>query len=178
MPTVFTLQLQAGDVLLQTKRIETAAKDASPLMKDVLLLMIRSTQLNFQSQGRPDRWDDLKESTERRRFKRASKRKGASKLGSLGVLASMLILRDTGRLMQSLGEGRSGEFDAKGGFGETDDFNATLGTNAPGWQNQEDDTRGWRDARPFILFQTQDEEDIADMGMDFLMGRGPYAAAG
>jgi phage gpG-like protein len=169
------LQLQAAPALALVRGVEEAASDASAFMKDSLLVMIRSAQLNFEAGGRP-RWTDHAESTERRRFRKGMKGKNAKKMGSLAVLGGLLVLRDTGRLGGSVGLGQSGAFDTGDGFGESDEFTAAIGTNAPGWQNQFDDTRGWREAREFLLFQDQDAEDITQMGLDWFMRTGPYAS--
>ena len=177
MSSTLTLRLHVGDVLHVLHVMEAAYDDASDLMADVLLTMIRSTQLNFEAQGRPVRWADLAESTERRRFAKAMGGRGARTLGSLGTLGSLLILQVTGSLFQSLGGGASGPFEAKDGFGESDRFTATIGTNRPGWQNQFADTRGWREARPMVEFQNQDVEDIGAMAADWALRTGSYAVA-
>lgn len=173
--TSFTIRMEVGDVVQTLHVVEAAMLDASPLMQDVLLVMIRSTQLNFEAGGRP-RWDDLADSTIQRRFAKGMKGKGAKKLGSLAVLGSIEILRDTGLLLQSVGGGASGAFEVGAGFGESDDTGAVIGTSQPGWQNQFPDTRGWRPAREFILFQDQDEEDIMDMAVQWALRTGAYAA--
>lgn len=175
MPPSFTIEYQAGDVTHLLTVVEGAFDDPSPLMSDALLVMIRSTQLTFEAQGRPNAWDELKESTRRARFGAAMKKKGAKAKGSLAVIGAIQILRNTGALMRSVGGGASGPFEADGGFGTSDDTTAVLGTNAPGWQNQFADTRGWRDAREFLLIQDQDESDIADVGIAWFTRTGPYA---
>lgn len=177
MPASFNLQIQVGDVTHVITLIELAVDDASELMRDVLLVMIRSTQQTFEAQGRPARWADLAESTVLKRLRRAMRLQRVRDLGSLGAVGSIQILRDTGLLMQSVGAGASGSFSAADGFGDSDAFTAVIGTNRPGWQNQFPDSRGWRPERPFLVFQDQDEEDIADMAMHWLMRTGPYAEA-
>jgi len=172
----FTVTFQVGDVIQTLELVQASARDPSPFMSDVLLLMIRSTQLTFQAQGRPDRWNDLAESTVKARFRRAARGRGAAAFGSLGILGSIRILQDRGNLLQSVGGGASGPFSTSDGFGESDEFSAVIGTNHPGWRNQFPDTRGWRDARLFLLWQDQDEEDVAAMGMDWFLRVGPYAA--
>jgi phage gpG-like protein len=169
------IRLISGTMMADVRAIEAHGRDASLLFQDVLQLMIRSTQLTFEAQGRPAHWDDLKESTMMQRLGKALKGKGAKKLGSLGLLASIQILRDTGALMRSVGLGSNGPFEADDGFGEADTHYAAVGTNSPGWQNQFPDTRGWREAREFLLFQQQDVEDILDMTEDWLLARGPYS---
>jgi phage gpG-like protein len=159
----YLIQYQLGDVTELLTAVETRLGDASDLMADVLLLLIRSTQLNFDAQGRPDRWADLAPSTLARRR---------------GDPDTAQILRDTGLLMQSLGAGSSGAFEAADGFGESDEFTATLGTNRPGADAlQLGNPGGNLPAREHVLFQAQDYEDLDQMQEDFVMGLGPYAFA-
>lgn len=171
----FTIQIHVGDVVQTLTVVEQALDDATDFMKDVLLIMIRSTQLTFEAQGRP-RWDDLKESTERKRFALAMRGSGAGRRGTLAVLGNLPLLRVTGLLLQSVGGGAAGPYNSADGFGDSDDESAIIGTNRPGWQNQFRDSRGWREAREFLLFQDQDERDIMDGAVDWVLRRGPYAA--
>jgi len=172
----FTLQYQLGEVSHLLTMVETRADDPSDLMADHLLLLIRSTQLNFEEQGRPVPFAELAPSTERRRFAKGMKGKGAKALGSLAVLGSTQILRDTGLLMQSLGAGASGPFEAADGFGESDKFTAVLGTNRPGADAlQVGYAPNNLPSREYVLFQEQDETDLLRMTEDWMMGTGPYA---
>lgn len=174
---MYTVEWQLGEVVKVLQIVEARAEDATDLMKDSLLLMIRSTQLNFDEQGRPQPFADLAESTIRRRFASGMKGKGAKAKGSLGVLGSIQILRDTGLLMQSLGESASGPFEAADGFGEVDKFSAVLGTNRPGADAlQTGYAPNNLPAREYVLFQPQDEDDLLVMAEDFLMGTGAYAS--
>lgn len=174
--TSFVLQYQLGDVAEILSVMESRFEDASELMADALLLMIRSTQLNFDEQGRPQQWDDLAQSTTTRRFRKAMGGRSARAQGSLAVLGSIQILRDTGLLMQSLGEGASGSFETADGFGESDKYTATLGTNRPGADAlQVGNPAGNLPSREYMLFQAQDEEDLGQMHEDWVMGAGPYA---
>lgn len=155
---VYSLQWQLGDTIKVLTLVETRAKDATDLMKDSLLLMIRSTQLNIEAQGRPTPFAEHAESTKKRRGEGAQ------------------ILRNEGLLMQSLGAGASGIFEEADGFGEYDASSATLGTNRPGADALQ---LGYPPnnlpGREYILFQVQDEEDLLVMAEDFFTGSGPYA---
>lgn len=198
-----SLRIQVGDAVEVVHAIETQLSDPTELMQDHLLIMIRSTQLTFEAQGRP-RWTDLAQSTvEARLRKNASGRaalkgiqgstgttgsafapdnKAASgKFGKAAVKAqekyfaavgSIQILRDSGRLLMSVGGGQSGAFEDEQGFGESDQFTATLGTNHPGAEALQFIIAG---GRPFLVFQDIDEEDIMDASVQFVMMTGPYA---
>jgi phage gpG-like protein len=177
MAVSFVVRVQVGEVVEVLTLIESAFDDPTPLMRDVLLVMIRSAQLTFEAQGRPTRWHDLAESTIRGRFKKAMKGPGAKSLGSLGVLGSILILRDTGLLFQSIGGNAVGAFEGADGFGEADRLSATIGTNRPGADAlQLGAPENNLPAREYLLFQPQDEDDIADMSIAWMMRQGPYAA--
>lgn len=170
-----TLEFNLGDVTKKLTSIETRLADPSDLTRDLLLLAIRSTQLNFESEGRPQRWDDLAQSTIERRFAKVMKTKAGKKAGSLGSFGSIRILQNTGHLKQSLGFGANGPFNKFGGEGVSDQFTATLSTSHPGAWNQFPNTRTGAPARVMVLWQTADEEDALAMAEDFLLARGPYA---
>jgi len=173
---MFSVTYQLGEVTGILAMVEARMEDASDLMADALLLSIRSTQLNFEEGGRPVPFAELAESTERRRFAKAMKGSGAKASGSLGVLGSLQILRDTGLLMQSLGAGAQGSFESADGFGESDEKSATLGTNRPGADAlQTGYPPNNLPGREYVLFQAQDEEDLLAMTEDWLMGTGSYA---
>lgn len=180
MAASFTMQYQVGDAIRTLRVVEAALEDPSDLMKDVLLVLIRSTQLNFEQQGRPESWAPHALSTLLARMRKANKGRASNRgkdriLGAIGSFTA-LILRDTGLLMQSLGAGASGAFDAADGFGESDETSAILGTNRPGADAlQLGNPANNLPAREYVLMQEQDEEDITQMAMDFVMQVGPYA---
>lgn len=154
----FTINIQVADVVKTLTLIQDAFHDPSELMKDVLLVMLRSTQQNFEAQGRPERWQPLAQST-------IDRRRGGGK--------DVKILRDTGLLLQSVGGSAAGAFEAEDGFGESDKFTAAIGTNRPGAEALQLVIAG---GRVFLLFQDQDEEDIMDMASDWFLRVGPYVA--
>ena len=196
MATSFTMSFQAGDVVRVLTVMQTAMDNPTELMRDILLVMIRSTQLNFEAGGRPTRWTSLQPATILRRLRRTQKGRAAvKKLNKaatkgkpdavptqmdtlLGLMASVQILRDTGLLFQSVGAGASGEFSTSDGFGVAEKYAAVLATNRPGADaHQLGYPEGNIPERPFFLLQPEEEGDISDMGMQWLMRTGPYALA-
>lgn len=196
MATSFTMSFQAGEVVRVLTVMQTAMDNPTELMRDILLVMIRSTQLNFEAGGRPTRWTSLQPATILRRLRRTQKGRAAvKKLNKaatkgkpdavptqmdtlLGLMASVQILRDTGLLFQSVGAGASGEFSTSDGFGVAEKYAAILATNRPGADaHQLGYPEGNIPERPFFLLQPEEEGDIADMGMQWLMRTGPYALA-
>lgn len=173
--TEVRLEYHLADAQHLVGSITTRLEDPSDLTADYLLLMIRSTQLNFEEQGRPLPFAELAPSTIERRFTKGMKGKGAKAKGSLAVLGSIQILRDTGLLMQSLGASANGPFETDGGFGESDKFSAVIGSNRPGADALQ---TGYAPhnlpGREYILFQAQDVDDMQQMAQDWLTGSGPY----
>src|SRR5687768_16897595 len=80
MPEAF-LRIQVGDAVEVVRVVETQLEDPSELMQDSLLVMIRSTQLTFQAQGRPDRWTPLAQSTIEARLRKNAGGRSALKQG-------------------------------------------------------------------------------------------------
>ncbi len=176
--TDIRLEYHLADATALLGNIHVRLEDPSDLTADFLLLMIRSTQLNFEEGGRPSPFAELAPSTERRRFYKGMKGKGAKAKGSLGVLGSIQILRDTGLLMQSLGASASGSFQTADGFGESNKFSAVLGSNRPGADAlQTGYAPNNLPGREYILFQPQDVGDMTQMAEEWLTGSGPYAFA-
>lgn len=182
---MYTLQYQLGDAVKTLTVTEARLEDASDLMADALLLMIRSTQLNFEEQGRPQPFYPLAQSTiDKRLGVSAGKFAGGSGKSAVkkqnkyfAMVGAIQILRDTGLLMQSLGAGSSGAFEAADGFGESDKTSATLGTNRPGADAlQTGYAPNNLPAREYVLFQEQDDEDLLAMAEDFFTASGPYAS--
>ena len=172
--TSIRLQIQVGDVRDTLKSIHLAFADASPFTGDVLGIMLRSTQLNFEQQGRPKKWDELAPSTKRARMRKLAAG-GRSKKKLAQLAGSMLILRNTGHLLQSVGGGASGPFEQQGGFGQSDRDSAIIGTDNPGGYNQWPNPRTGAPARLIFVWQDQDERDVLEMADDWFTRSGPYA---
>lgn len=210
MPARFTIRYQAGEVIEVLTLLEASYEDPTPLMQDVLLIMIRSTQLTFQAQGRPDKWAKLSPATIRARLRQLQRTTGRRVLPRVRAdgrrsikndqtersrrlkyyrklfgrsdkyytaLGSIQILRDRGLLAQSVGGSAAGPFEAAEGFGEVTRTSAIIGTNRPGSDAlQRGNPERNLPARPFLLIQVQDEVDVADIGIQFMLRTGPYAA--
>ena len=141
------------------------AVDMTKWARDIAeLIMLRSAQQNFIAQGRPNRWDDLAEATIAARRNRDS--------------SSVQILRDTGLLMQSLAPVGAvyGPAGNQYSIRRISPTFAEVGTNRPGADAHQDGTtnagRGHQTtipARPFLLFQAQDVEDLASTAADFIV---------
>lgn len=126
-----------------------------PVLKRILVQMQGSIARNFISQGRPARWVPLKQSTIAARRKRG---------------AGAKILRDTGRLMQSLGPfqvireaGRAFEFGTRVAYAAVHQFgfrgSVTQRVRRQGAGLRGTFTRKINQripARPFLLFQPSD----------------------
>ena len=174
MPDI-SLRIQVGDVVEVVQAIESQLADPTVLMVDSLLFMIRATQQRFEAQG--PGWAALAQSTIEA-LKGANdrslsgKKAVAAQNAYFAAAGSIQILRDTGRLLMSVGGGQSGAFEDEQGFGESDQFTATLGTNHPGAEALQFVIAG---GRPFLIFDDQVEDDIMDASVQFVMATGPYA---
>lgn len=187
MPDLF-LRIQVGDVVEVVVGIRTQLEDPAPFMADCLLVMIRSTQLTFEAGGRPTRWTPLAPSTIEKRLRRNAKGRATLKAANkkqygaaavkaqdryFAAVGQIQILRDTGALWLSVGGSATGAFETEDGFGESDRFTATLGTNRVQAYALQFVIAG---GRIFLLIQDQDEEDIMDMSVEWVMKTGAYAA--
>lgn len=186
------LNIQVGDAVETVLVVEEQLADPTVLMQDALLMLIRSTQLTFEAQGRPQRWTPLAMSTIRGRLQKNAGGRAALRAGDkapnlsgkdavkaqnqfFAAVGSVQILRDTGALAMGVGFGASGAFETPEGFGESDKFTATLASTHLGAEALQFVIAG---GRPFLLIQDVDEEDIMDAAVQFVMATGPYSDAG
>lgn len=206
----FTLEIQTGDVIRVVTLLEASYRDPTALMQDILLLMIRSTQLTFEAQGRPEKWAELSPATvaqrlrqiqkktrrkiipdvrpDRRRVVKSDSAEHKKKLAIYkklfkpsdkfyAAVGSIRILRNKDLLFQSVGGNAVGPFEAAGGFGSAEKFVATIGTNRPGADALQHGVPEHNlPPRLYLLIQAQDEVDAADLGIQFMLRTGPYAA--
>lgn len=131
---------------------EVGERTSAPPVDEWELIMLRSAQKNFVAQGRPDRWAALKPKTvERRRNKNKS---------------SILILRDTGQLMQSLSVGQN-TFSVR----RKARLSAYIGTNRPGaTAHQAGNPSRNLPQREVLKHQKEDIEDFKQVYVDHIMG--------
>lgn len=127
-------------------------------MEALQQIMIRSAQQRFVTQGSTaGPWAPLKESTLRRRRNRES--------------ISVLILRDTGAMMQSLTP-EGNEFS----LARLEIHEAQIGTNRPGADaHNEGYPGGGIPQRTFLEHSPEDRADYVATYTDFLLGRGPFS---
>ncbi|MFZ2490738.1 MAG: phage virion morphogenesis protein [Thermoanaerobaculia bacterium] len=139
--------LGADDVHAQLEGIGQRIEDMSPIMRGAVRdVLIRSAQENFQAQGRPDRWPDLKESTRKRK-------RGTD-----------LILQDSLLLVRSLSPDGN-----QYSINHHDEHSVTIGTTRPGAKNHQEGLT--RPQRRFLVVQDEDIEDIKTIIADFALGR-------
>jgi len=169
-----------------------------PLMKAVRLVMMPSIRQNFIHEGRPDRWEPLSPFTEIMRGGRAHPilyRTGlletvASSFGIWSFSKTSATIRDLpeevwyGKLHQG-GWGSIGnvarDFLLREGYGLTKRnmriAMERLGKTAGGVEARTE-TTFVIPARPFILIQTEDEELISDIFIEWLEGKVNEAGRG
>ena len=183
------LRIQVGDAVETVLVVEEQLADPTVLMQDALLILVRSTQLTFEAQGRPTRWTPLAMSTIRGRLRKNAGGRAALRAGDrapnlhgaaavkaqdkfFAAAGSVQILRDTGALAMGVGYGAAGSFETPEGFGESDKFTATLASTHPAAEALQFVIAG---GRPFLVIQDVDEEDVMDATVQFVMATGPYA---
>ncbi|NLR73572.1 phage virion morphogenesis protein [Leeia aquatica] len=99
------LSLTIDDAQLQAAllRLEQAAIDLRPAMRQIAQALLLETERNFEEEGRP-RWAPLADATVRARLggKKAYKKSGALRASAQRQLAGMRILQHTGQLASSI----------------------------------------------------------------------------
>jgi phage gpG-like protein len=117
-----------------------------PALEAITLVMLRSAQVTFEAQGRPEPWDRL--------TKKTARRKGSS-----------LILEETGYLRQSLTP--SGNSYSLKNLTAT---SATIGTNRPGASaHEEGDPERNLPQRKFLVHQPEDIADYRQILIDHIV---------
>lgn len=136
-----------ADVASRLDGVGGRISDMRPVMEGAIrAILLRSAQENFQSEGRPDPWPDIKAKTRKRR-------RGTD-----------LILQDTQELLRSLSpEGN------RWSVREADESSSSVGTNRPGARNHQEGITV--PERRFLIAHEEDVEDIKTVIADFAIGR-------
>lgn len=123
-----------------------------PLMNDIGETLLESIQKNFEDEGRPDKWDKLAKKTIKERTKLGLwPGKILNRHGTSGLLGAVNVLKSNDDSV-SVGVKRNsteGDYASKLHYGDED-------TNLP--------------ARPFIMWQQEDLDEIKESIMDFMTG--------
>ena len=138
----FSITIDAKEFVASMEK--SINRNPRPLLKRFQVLMIRSFDLNFRHEGRPQRWALLKKATMRRK-----KSKG--------------ILKDTGRLRLSL----SGERQ-RGNITRFRRDSLLMGTSVPYAGYLQHGTKHMP-ARPFVVIQDEDAQEMERLTLDFLL---------
>ncbi len=182
------------ELLTSLQATQARAEDPTPVLKAIGDLMIRSTEQNFRAEGRPDRWQEVKKATRRRKTAR-----GKSKILTWsGNLARSVVAQVQGktvaigsnwpyaRIHQEGGiiprSAKSGTVrlrtDAKGRLLRqgTEGRNSHLAVFAAGHHKRAVErafTHGAygipMPARPYLLFQPGEAENYAEMVTTFIL---------
>ena len=142
------------EIKLNNKEIEKyllelaqKAENLRPVMKNIAGILAYSTEENFKSEGRPDKWIDLAESTKKQREKK-------------GHWPGQ-ILQVTGQLAASINTYCDNDSAV---IGSNLDYAAIHQLGGQAGKNKSVDIP----ARPYILLQKEDEKNIIDAITDYL----------
>lgn len=159
----FTLNVKGADQTIELFQ-GVAEKVSNPPVDKWEMIMLRSAQQNFVEQGRPEKWWPL---SLRTIAARTAKIKGKRK--KKGGSSSILILRDTGQLMQSLtpsGKGMGGVYSIR----RKTKIAAFISTDRPGASaHQFGDPNRNLPRRRFLLHQEQDIADYKQVYIDHML---------
>jgi len=157
---MFTLKLQTQDLEAETRRLRTAGRQWKTVLRAFGAYMVAETAQNFKDQGRPEKWQDVKEATKVARWMRGNsqrKRKRSMSGAGAGKFFGMFkILMDSGRLANSI------TFDA-------DNKQVEIGTNLV-YAATHQFGRGSIPARPYLGFQEGDVEKFEELISEWLDG--------
>ena len=117
---MLTVQLVHDSITPALARLKAAMKNPAPAMRTIANILDRSVKASFRAEGRPEKWRPLSPRTAnaiRQGYRtRTRQLKGGGTMMSSSVKRRGYahILRDTGRLIQSI-QTRSGMFSAEVG---------------------------------------------------------------
>ena len=142
------------EIKLNNKEIERyllelakKAENLRPVMKNIAGILAYSTEENFKSEGRPDKWKDLADSTKKQREKN-------------GHWPGQ-ILQVTGQLASSINTYYDNDSAV---IGSNLEYAAIHQLGGQTGKNKSVDIP----ARPYILLQQEDEKNIIDVITDYL----------
>ena len=143
------IEIKLNNTEIEKYLLELAkkAENLRPVMKNIAGILAYSTEENFKSEGRPDKWKDLADSTKKQREK---KRHWAGQ-----------ILQVTGQLASSVNT----YYDNNSAvIGSNLDYAAIHQLGGEAGKNQSVTIP----ARPYILLQNEDQKNIIDEITNYL----------
>ncbi|HPL75678.1 MAG TPA: phage virion morphogenesis protein [Candidatus Sumerlaeota bacterium] len=157
---MFKLRLEAQEMEREAKRLLIASRRWKTVLAAFGSFMVAETAQNFKDQGRPEKWQDVKEATKVARWMRGnSSRKRKRTLAGAGAakfIGMFKILMDSGRLANSI-------------TFEANDKQVEIGTNLV-YAATHQFGRGAIPARPYLGFQESDVERFLDLINEWLEG--------
>lgn len=143
------IEIKLNNTEIEKYLLELAkkAENLHPVMKNIAGILAYSTEENFKSEGRPDKWIDLAESTKKQREKK-------------GHWPGQ-ILQVSGQLASSINTYYDNDSAV---IGSNLDYAAIHQLGGQAGKNKSVDIP----ARPYILLQKEDEKNIIDAITDYL----------
>ena len=103
---MFKLVLKTEGLQAETERLRTLGKHWQTVLAAFGAYMIAETATNFQDQGRPEKWQDVKDATKVARWMRGNSRRKRKRTmagaGAARFFGMFKILMDSGRLANSI----------------------------------------------------------------------------
>lgn len=166
------------ELFMGLDQMEEGLDDFTPFLKPAGMVLVASSQKNFQEGGRP-KWAPLspvtlllraKSKSGYRQHKRGPSKGRITRRTFEKYIAGAKTLRDTDILMASIGNS------GKGGVQRLTKTSITVGTaleKAEYLQDGVKSTKGWIvgkkiPARPFMVAQDEDKRNIHDLGIKFV----------
>ncbi len=179
------ITIHDAEVKASLNGMAVRSRDLSRGMKLIAALVLASVQRNFEVGGRPSKWAPLKPSTLKKR------KSGGGPLVVQGFAGGLLqsvhaesdatraivgtdkiyaAVHQFGAAKGSFGMGLAGSFRRKGIMGSLE--------RGGGWDLSSQRPLPWGDipARPFLVLQAQDREDILETLAKFVLGASAGAA--
>lgn len=143
------IEIKLNNTEIEKYLLELAkkAENLRPVMKNIAGILAYSTEENFKSEGRPDKWKDLADSTKKQREKK-------------GHWPGQ-ILQVTGQLASSINTYYDNDSAV---IGSNLEYAAIHQLGGQAGKNESVDIP----ARPYILLQQKDEKNIIDVITDYL----------
>lgn len=143
------IEIKLNNTEIEKYLLELAkkAENLRPVMKNIAGILAYSTEENFKSEGRPDKWKDLADSTKKQREKK-------------GHWPGQ-ILQVTGQLASSINTYYDNDSAV---IGSNLEYAAIHQLGGQTGKNKSVDIP----ARPYILLQQEDEKNIIDVITDYL----------
>lgn len=164
-------RINADELKQEIARLRHVGRNFRPVLTNFGEHMMTSIARNFEEQGRPERWEPLKPATKIARWRRRNRGRSMYTKGgrrtttrAYAFMTGMKILQDTGALKKSIHRRVIGNILEIGTGPLVKDYARIQQKGGQAGRGR----RVTIPARPFILFQEEDEREFLDMVEDHI----------